>query len=331
MAAGRNQKLKMLYLIKILSEETDDKHGLTIQQLIAALNRCEVSADRKTLYRDLSELERFGFDILKEQAGRNVYYHLGSRYFELPELKLLVDSVQSAKFITEKKSLELIRKLEGMASRYEARHLQRQIYLPGRVKALNETIYYTVDRIYEAIGRGVQIRFHYYRWNVRKEMELRHNGGWYRVSPWCLAWDDEYYYLIAYDAESGIMKHYRVDKMLDIAVSDEPREGEEEYKSFDAASYAKRVFAMFAGEDIRVTLEGPNELVGVVIDRFGKDIMLYQKDEAHFIAHVNVAVSPHFLGWVLAVGEGLKITGPESVVARMRAMAARMAADYGTA
>ena len=328
MAAGRNQKLKLLYLIKILAEETDDRHGLTMQEIIAQLNRYEVNADRKTLYRDLDELDRFGLDIIREPVGRNMYYHLGKRIFELPELKLLVDSVQSSKFISEKKSAELIKKLEGMASRHEARHLQRQVFLTGRVKTYNENIYYSVDRIHEAISGGVQIRFHYYRWTVDKKMELRNDGGWYQVSPWVLAWDDEYYYLIAYDSEDRIMKHYRVDKMLDIEVTEEPRDGEAEYQKFDAAKYAKRVFAMFAGEETRVTLEGPNELVGVVLDRFGKDITLYKKDEGHFIAYVDVAVSRHFLGWVIAVGEGLKITGPEKVVQQLREMTERMVSEY---
>ena len=328
MAAGTNQKLKMLYLIKVLAEETDDQHGLTAQEIIARLGQYEVNADRKTLYRDFDELDRFGLEIIKEQIGRNVYYHLGKRYFELPELKLLVDSVQSAKFISEKKSAELIRKLEGMASKHEAQHLQRQVFLAGRVKTYNESIYYNVDRIHEAINSGTQIRFHYYRWTVDKKMELRNNGDWYQVSPWVLAWDDEYYYLIAFDAEDQIMKHYRVDKMLDITVTDTPRDGEEAYQKFDAAKYAKRVFAMFAGEETRVTMEGPNELVGVILDRFGKDIALYAKDKDQFVAHVDVAVSRHFLGWVIAVGEGLRITGPETVVLQLQEMAKRLANEY---
>lgn len=328
MAAGTNQKLKMLYLIKILSEETDDQNGLTAQEIIAHLGQYEVNADRKTLYRDFDELDRFGLEIIKEQVGRNMYYHLGKRYFELPELKLLVDSVQSAKFISEKKSAELIKKLESMASHHEARHLQRQVFLTGRVKTYNENIYYNVDCIHEAINGGTQIRFHYYRWTVDKEMELRNSGDWYQVSPWVLAWDDEYYYLVAYDAEDRIMKHYRVDKMLDITVTDDPRDGEEAYQKFDAAKYAKRVFAMFAGEDTRVTIDGPNELVGVILDRFGKDITLYQKDTDHFIAHVDVSVSRHFLGWIIAVGEGLRITGPDHVVEQMKEMARRLSAEY---
>ena len=328
MAAGTNQKLKMLYLIKVLSEETDDQHGLTAQEIIARLGQYEVNADRKTLYRDFDELDRFGLEIIKEQIGRNVYYHLGKRYFELPELKLLVDSVQSAKFISEKKSAELIRKLEGMTSKHEAQHLQRQVFLAGRVKTYNESIYYNVDRIHEAISGGVQIRFHYYRWTVDKKMELRNDGGWYQVSPWVLAWDDEYYYLIAFDAEDQIMKHYRVDKMLDITVTDDPRDGEEEYQKFDAATYAKRVFAMFAGEETRVTMEGPNELVGVILDRFGKDIALYAKDKDHFVAHVDVAVSRHFLGWVIAVGDGLRITEPEHIVHQLQSIAKRLADEY---
>ena len=231
--AGDNQKLKMLYLLKIFSEETDDLHPLTMPEIISKLAAYGVNANRKTLYLDFEELRNFGVDIISNKVGHDCYYNIGSRDFELPELKLLVDSVQSSKFITDRKSTELIKKLESLVSKYEGKQLQRQVVISGRVKAMNESIYYNVDKLHEAIGAGCQIRFKYYQWNVDKQMELRKNGDWYQVSPWALMWDDEYYYLVAFDAGDGKIKHYRVDKMLSISVTKEKRLGQEQFKRFD--------------------------------------------------------------------------------------------------
>ena len=206
---GENQKLKMLYLARIFSEETDERHALTMPQIRSKLAACGVNADRKTLYQDFEELRSFGMDIIAERIGRDSYYYLGSRAFELPELKLLVDSVQSAKFITDKKSGQLIRKLEGLVSRHEGKLLQRQVVISGRVKTMNESIYYNVDKLHDAIGAGCQIRFKYYQWNVHKEMVLRKGGAWYQVSPWVLMWDNENYYLVAYDSEDQKIKQHK--------------------------------------------------------------------------------------------------------------------------
>lgn len=328
MARGSNQKLKMLYLMKIFMEETDDQHALTMPQLIEKLNAYGVNADRKTLYMDMDELRQFGADIISEQVGRNWYYHLGERDFELPELKLLVDSVQSSKFITDRKSAELIHKIESLASRHEAKKLQRQVFIYGRIKAMNESIYYNVDKIHEAIASDSQIRFQYYQWNVKKEMELRRDGAWYRNSPWGLMWDDENYYLVAYHSDDGMIRHYRVDKMLNISILNERREGREEFKEFDLPRYTKSLFSMFGGEEIKVTIEAQNDMAGAIIDRFGKDIFIVPVDEDHFKTTVNVAVSGPFLGWIIALGEKVKITGPEEVVEMMRQEARRLAEQY---
>ena len=328
MAAGDNQKLKMLYICKILSEETDQEHGLSAQEIIGRLEDYGVNEDRKTLYRDFDELERFGMEILSEQSGRNVLYHLNDRTFELPELKLLVDSVQSAKFITEKKSYQLIQKLESLVSKHDAKHLHRQVLISGRVKAMNESIYYNVDMLHEAINSGKQIRFHYGRWNVQKKIELRRGGAWYQVSPWALMWDDENYYLVAYDKEDQKIKHYRVDKMLNLSVTDHIREGQKEFRQFDAAKYTRQIFGMFGGEVMRVFLKGRNDMVGVLIDRFGKDISIVPQDGDHFTASVEVAVSRHFIAWIIALGDGIKITGPEKLVHQMKAEVQRLSNIY---
>ena len=316
--AGNKQKLKLLYLIKIFTEDTDDQHALTLPQIVEKLGAYGISAERKTLYQDFELLRDFGFDIIGQQARRNFYYHMGNRRFELPELKLLVDSVQSAKFITDKKSNALIKKLEGMVSKYEARKLQRQVIISGRIKAMNESIYYNVDKLHEAIGTDRQIRFKYFRWNIKKEMELRKDGAWYQVSPWALMWDDENYYLVGYDAEDGKIKHYRVDKMWRISVADRKREGKEQFKAFNMPRYTKSLFGMFGGEEVKVTLEAENGMVGILLDRFGKDIPVKPVDADHFRTSVVVAVSSQFLGWIMALGDGVKIIGPDKVVTRMK-------------
>ena len=316
--AGNNQKLKLLYLIKIFTEDTDDQHALTLPQIAEKQDAYGISAERKTLYQDFELLRDFGFDIIGQQARRNFYYHMGNRRFELPELKLLVDSVQSAKFITDKKSNTLIKKLEGMVSKYEARKLQRQVIISGRIKAMNESIYYNVDKLHEAIGTDRQIRFKYFRWNIKKEMELRKDGAWYQVSPWALMWDDENYYLVGYDAEDGKIKHYRVDKMWRISVADRKREGKEQFRAFNMPRYTKSLFGMFGGEEVKVTLEAENGMVGILLDRFGKDIPVKPVDADHFRTSVVVAVSSQFLGWIMALGDGVKIIGPDKVVTRMK-------------
>ena len=321
-------KMKMLHLVRIFSQETDDEHALTLQEIIARLGAVDIKVDRKTLYDDFEELRQYGYDIIAEQRNRNTYYHLGAREFELPELKLLVDSVQAAKFITTRKSRDLIRKLETHVSRYQAEQLHRQVYIAGRVKAMNESIYYNIDKLHEAINRGVQIRFQYGQWNVRKEIELRHDGAWYRVSPWALTWDNEKYYLIAYDAEANMIKHYRVDKMLRITLLDEARLGRETFRAFDIARYAKSVFGMFTGEETTVRLIAENHMAGVVIDRFGKDISITPVDEDHFEAVVRVAISPQFFGWIVGLGRSIRIAGPDEVVDSLKGEIRRLNEQY---
>ncbi len=328
MAAGDNQKLKMLYLVKIFSEETDDSHALSLQEIVDRLEAYGVNAERKTLYKDFGELEKFGLEILSEQSGRNVLYHLATRRFELPELKLLVDAVQGSRFITEKKSRQLIKKLESLASIYEAQRLQRQVLITGRIKAMNESIFYNVDMLHEAINADRQIRFQYFQWNVRREQELRHGGEWYRISPWCLLWDDENYYLVAYDANDRKIKHYRVDKILRLSITYKPREGKQQFKEFDAAKYTRSLFGMYGGKLTRVTLEGRSDMVGPLIDRFGRDIAIQPIDDDTFTASVEVSASRHFIAWIIALGDGVRITGPKSLVEDMRTEAKRLAELY---
>ncbi len=329
MAKSSNQKLKLVYLMKILLEKTDETHSITMSEIIDALQAYGIGAERKSLYDDLETLRVYGMDIIGTQEDRKYYYHVGNRQFELAELKLLVDSVQSAKFITEGKSNELIKKIEGLASQYEASQLHRQVFVNGRVKTMNESIYYNVDRIHTAIAENSRIRFRYFQWNVDKEMELRHNGAVYEVSPWALSWDDENYYLIAYDGIRGIIKHFRVDKMLNIESSGEQREGKQMFKSFNMAAYARKTFGMYGGVEEWVRIKCDNSLAGVMIDRFGKDISMTRLNEKQFVATVDVAVSRQFMAWVIGLGDGAEIIGPESVVDEMREEIKRLAGQYG--
>lgn len=329
MAKSSNQKLKLVYLMKILLEKTDETHSITMSEIIDALQAYGIGAERKSLYDDLETLRVYGLDIIGTQEDRKYYYHVGNRQFELAELKLLVDSVQSAKFITEGKSNELIKKIEGLASQYEASQLHRQVFVNGRVKTMNESIYYNVDRIHTAIAENSRIRFRYFQWNVDKEMELRHNGAVYEVSPWALSWDDENYYLIAYDGIRGIIKHFRVDKMLNIESSGEQREGKQMFKSFNMAAYARKTFGMYGGVEEWVRIKCDNSLAGVMIDRFGKDISMTRLNEKQFVATVDVAVSRQFMAWVIGLGDGAEIIGPESVVDEMREEIKRLAGQYG--
>ncbi|MBQ3065237.1 MAG: WYL domain-containing protein [Clostridia bacterium] len=322
-----NQKIKILYLMKILLENTDDEHGMTLEEITNALSSYGIDAERKTLYSDFETLRVFGIDI-EQRKEKQVRYHVVSRTFELPELKLLVDAVQSSKFITHKKSIELINKLETLTSRSLARTLNRQVFVSGRIKTMNESIYYTVDYIHKALSANKKLSFHYFEWNEKKERVLRHDGRIYVVSPFALTWDDENYYMIAYDSHSESVRHYRVDKMLNIQVLDETRDGAEMFRDFDMAAYAKKTFGMFGGTEDTVTLRCKNHLAGIIIDRFGSDLFFSTVDDGHFEVRVKVVTSPLFLTWVMNFGTDMQIVSPNNVKDKLVTLAKDVIAQY---
>lgn len=328
MPKGTNQKFKLYRLAQIMLERTDEEHYITMPEIMEALKEYDITAERKSIYTDLRDLETFGIDVEGEQVGNRYHYHVVNRPFEMPELKLLVDAIQSSKFITARKTNDLIRKLETFVSRYDAMKLQRQVYVSGRIKTMNESIYYTVDEIHNAISENKKICFQYFQWNVKKEMELRHGGAYYRISPWGLSWDDENYYLVGYDSDAQMIKHYRVDKMLNLRMIDERREGRDHFKKLDMADYAKKSFGMYGGKEQDVKLLVENHLAGVMIDRFGKDIMMVPVDKEHFSVKVQVHVSRQFLGWVISLGEGIKIIGPDEVAGQMKQEIKRLVEQY---
>ena len=327
MAKSENQRFKILYLLKIFEEETDSRHRLSMSDLIERLSSYGVSAERKSIYSDITVLTEMGYDISYKKGGPDSGYCLDSRNFQPAELKLLVDSVQSSRFITKKKSDELIRKLEKLCSTYEAKMLQRQVFVADRVKTMNEDVFENVDRLHEAINKNRRITFRYWNWNMKKKQELRHDGALYLVSPWGLCWDSENYYMIAFDSVSQKIKHYRVDKMQEISITDDKREGLDAYKGINMAEYSRKTFGMFGGEERPVTMECDPSLAGVMIDRFGKDSFIVPKGD-RFTITVKVAVSGQFLGWVAGLGSGVRITAPADVAAKMRELLQGVLENY---
>ena len=319
MAKGNNQKLKMSFLTKIMLEKTDETHSITMAEILENLRKYGIEAERKSIYSDFADMtEKLGIEVIKEQIGRDTFYHVGSRDFELAEVKLLIDAIQSSKFITEKKSRELIKKMKSFVSEHQAKQLDRQVYVQGRAKTMNESIYYNVDELHRAIAENKKISFKYYRWNVEKKLEERNHGIVFTVSPWALTWDDENYYMVAFDNYDQKIKHYRVDKMKQIELLEDRRDGKEAFKGFDMAAYSKMNFGMYSGRKEKVRIEFNNYMVGVFIDRFGKDISIIPAGDNSSCIHVDVAVSPQFFAWILSLGDEVKVTGPDSVVEEMK-------------
>ncbi len=319
MSRGTNQKFKFTYLMQIMLEKTDDDHGLTISEILEELEKYDVTAERKSIYADFQDMtDKFGIEIIKEQVGRDTYYHVGAREFELAEVKLLIDAIQSSKFITQNKSKELIAKVKKFVSTHQATQLQRQVFINDRVKTMNESVYYNVDFIHSAINQNVKIRFKYYRWDISKKLVATHNGEWILVSPWALIWDDENYYMVAYDEADDKIKHYRVDKMMRISLSEEKRAGRKLFDNFDMAKYSKSTFGMYGGQLCKVKIRIANHMCGVFIDRFGKDITFFPVDEDHSEFFVDVNVSPQFFGWIFSLGNDVRVTGPDEVVEQMK-------------
>lgn len=317
MPKSANQKLKLLYIARLLMRKSDENHLISTAQIIEELESEGISAERKSIYDDIEALKYFGLDIIQVK-GRNGGYYLGERDFELPELKLLVDSVQSSKFITQNKTYDLIRKIESLASVYDGQLLQRQVYIQNRVKSMNESVYYAVDAISDAITQNRQITYKYFEFNIKKERVYRHDGQLYKVSPFALVWDNENYYMLAWDSAAQKMKHYRVDKMYGVNMTDEKREGMEAFARTDMSAYTKSVFGMFGGQEEKVKIRFANRLAGVVIDRFGKDTTIIKDGDEHFTINVDVVISDQFLAWIFAFGTQAEIISPESVREKMK-------------
>lgn len=312
MAKSANQKLRLLYLRDYLKKNTDENHPAKVADIIGYLDTQGINCERKTVYDDVETLRTYGDDIVLTK-GKNGGYFCASHEFDEREIKMLVDSVQSSKFISERQSFILIDKLEALTNIYEAKKLSRQVYVNNRIKNIRESVFINVDYISEAINSDRQIAFKYFSYGVDKKQVYRHNGKTYEISPYALVLDDEYYYLVAYDAGQQKIKHFRVDKMDKIRVLDAAREGKQTFKEIDMSRYNVKVFSMFGGREEKVTLRFENSLAGVVIDRFGKDVIIIPEDENHFLITVTAQISPQFFAWLFGFANQCEITEPESV------------------
>ncbi|MDR1194359.1 MAG: WYL domain-containing protein [Peptococcaceae bacterium] len=325
MAGTHRQRLKLLYLMRIFTEDTDEASPLTMEQLLARLEAYGIEGERRSVYSDINLLRDFGLDIIGEKRKRYVYY-LGSREFELAELKLLVDTVAAAKVITEKKSRQLIQKLAALTSRQLAGQLRRQVYVSDRVKTFNEAIYYNVDAIHQGIQADRRISFRYFDYGLNKARVFRRQGERYQISPYLLSWDNENYYLVAYHGRYDRLAHFRVDKMTEVRLEDEKRHPLGE--NIDPAAYCRQMFGMFAGEERRIRIRFAAALLGVVIDRFGQDTAIVPADGDWFTATVRAAVSPVFLAWLIQFGPRAVVLDPPEVREQIRRLLADTLANY---
>ena len=310
MPKSDNQKLKIFYILDYLQRNSHEKHPVRAAELIAMLDRDHrISCDRKTVYSDVAALQDYGVDIISI-PGKNGGYYIASRNFELPELKLLIDAVQSSRYLTEKKSRELIEKLLTQCNEQDAKLMKRNVLVSGRVKSMNETIYYSVDTIQEAIAQNKQITFRYFDWDFGGKRKFREKS--YVASPYGLCQDNENCYLLALSDRHGVTS-YRVDRMMDITLLDAARVPCPELTGKALHDHAKRLFQMYSGDAVDVKLQFHRSLINVVVDRFGKDTMLIPDGPEHFNFTVQVAVSPMFLSWVMGFGARAKILYPQSV------------------
>jgi len=315
MPKSANQKARILELYRLFTEKTDSENGITLKEIISAYkNRLDIETERKSVYDDIQSLQDFGMDIIAEKNGSRYEYRLASRDFELSEVKLLVDAVQASKFITEKKSKKLIEKLSKLASEREAKNLVRGVYISDRVKSENETTFYAVDSIHRALQTNKKITFKYYSWDKNKKKVMKHDGKIYCVSPCGLMWFDDNYYLLAYDSDIKGIKHFRVDKTVNLEVSEDDRDSSFEYRKMNMEMYSKKMFGMYNGTEETVTLRATNNLANSVIDRFGKNVFMHPNDDGEtFDFSVTVSVSVRFFAWVMGFAPNMTIIKPENV------------------
>ena len=324
MAKSDNQKLKIFYILDYLQRNSHADHPVRASELTQMLEQHDIRCERKTVYSDIAALQDYGIDIVSI-PGKSGGYYIASRNFDLPELKLLIDAVQSSRFLTEKKSRELIEKLCKECSVHEAKLVRRDVVVSGRVKSMNETIYYNVDAIQEAIGQNRQITFRYFDWNLDGSRKYREKN--YTASPYGLCQDNENCYLLAYSHRHGITS-YRVDRMAQIQCLEDARIPCEELTGKNLVEYANRLFQMFAGDYLDVKMRFHRSLINVVVDRFGRETMLIPDGAEHFVFTARVALSPIFLSWVMSFGGKAKILHPERAVDAFKSLCLESLAQY---
>ena len=330
MAKTTGQRKRLLTLARYLLEETDEEHPLTMARLLERLQEEDLSGARKGIYGDVEALREAGLDV-QYRGGAEGGWFIGARQFQLAEVKMLVDVVEASRFLSRKKSEELICKLSSLVSCHEGKDLQRQVYVQGRVKTMNESVYYNVDKVQEAIGANQVMSFLYFSYNRQKEKVFRRDGQRYITSPKGLLWDRENYYLAAFDHKHMELRHFRVDKMAQLRREGLPQLGDLGGAWFDTARYSQKHFSMFGGKESWVTLRCRQALASVILDRFGMDVTLVPDGEEYFTVSLEVVVSPQFWGWLFGLGEDAALTAPFWAVQayRQRLRDVLAAVDFG--
>lgn len=311
MPRSERQKQKLFRLLEIFMADTDEENGLSMREIISRLDSYGISAERKSIYDDILTLGEIGFDITTLPT-KPPKYTLINRPFDFAELKMLVDAVETSRFITRDRSRLLIEKLRRFAGKSRSGELRRLVYVEDRVKTENDLSVENIDLIHRAINENRVISFKYFDYTGEKKRVFRHDGKKYYVSPASLLFSDENYYLMAYDPQAGATKNFRVDKMAEICIEDEKRDSAVVGGRFNPAEYSKKVFGMYGGKEELVTIECRERLAGVMIDRFGKDVSFF-KTPFGFRMSVRVMLSPNFYGWLLGFGDELRVLSPESV------------------
>lgn len=326
MSRGANQKLKLLYLKQFFEEKTDEQHPAVMADILKYLETHEVEAERKSIGSDLDALEQFGMSVRDEDKLRNKKYFLAERDFKPSEVKLILDSVASSKFLSENKSRELMKKLGTLVNEYHRHELNREVKVAGRVKSMNDNATTALDHIHAAIAADKTVRFKYFHYDVNKERQFTHNGEYYEVSPWVVIYDSSFYYLLAYTGDD--IRTFRADRMASVHAGTKERQGKEQFEAFDLGKYMKSTFGMFSGKEEKVEMVFHNSLIDTVIDKFGQEVWLSPVDDDHFKITVPVAVSPQFFGWVFGLGGKVTILGPEKVVKKMKEMLEKVEKRY---
>lgn len=326
---SESKKLIPLYLQKLFLEKTDKTHYVRMPDILSYLESKNIFADRRTIYAAISLLNYTDFEIVGVQEKGNYKYHHPSRLFNTNELKFLIDSIAASKFLTEKKSKDLISKVKSLGSSFDAKSLNRNILLSKRIKSMNDKVLRNLDYIYSAIADNKQITFQYLQWNTKRKLVIK-SEKLYAASPYAVSLSDDNYYLIAFDSKSNDLRHYRIDKMQSITIINTERIGKELFQSFDIVDYSRKTFGMFGGKEETVTLEAANYLVGVFIDRFGESANIRPNfnNPDSFIVRITVNISPQFFAWVFGLGKNVKILSPDSTADAFKSMIDSVAENY---
>ena len=329
---SESKKLIPIYLMQLFTDKTDKNHYIRMPEILAFLESKGIIAERRTIYSAISILNSADFEIIGVQEKGGYKYHHPTRKFDTNELKFLIDSVAASKFLTEKKSKELINKIKSLGSVYDTEHLNRHILLSKRIKSMNDKVLKNLDNLYSAINTDSKITFQYVRWTWQKKLVYLNGGRLLNVSPYAISLFNDNYYLIAFDNQTKQLKHYRIDKMQTIKLLPEPREGRAEFKDFNISEYAQKTFNMYSGKEEYIKLQCKNSLANVIIDRFGEGIIIRPDfdNPDYFIVGVTVNISPQFYGWLFALGSDIKILSPSSAIADYSKAITQILSVYNT-